>query len=170
MGIFNLFGNKKNEAQSEEEQAKALELQKQKAKEEAKKAHEELDWPVIMRLNPVNTKDANGDVMEETVSPERKEEVGALIYEDELDSVTLGELTGQELLFLLTAMEMFNKKAPLEGFEKNHRNGCLHLTSFQNVLRSQTFIMHTLLSCCLISCHMHAYGPVVVHGQSHQVH
>ncbi len=121
MGIFNLFGNKKNEAQSEEEQAKALELQKQKAKEEAKKAHEELDWPVIMRLNPVNTKDANGDVMEETVSPERKEEVGALIYEDELDSVTLGELTGQELLFLLTAMEMFNKKAPLEGFEKNHR-------------------------------------------------
>jgi hypothetical protein len=35
--------------------------------------------------------------------------------------VTLGELTGQELLFLLTAMEMFNKKAPLEGFEKNHR-------------------------------------------------
>ena len=121
MGIFNLFGNKKNDGQSEEEQAKALELQKEKVIEEAKKAHEELDWPVIQRLNPVNIKDADGEVIPETVSPERKEEIGVMIYDEDLSMETLKFLSGQELLFLFTALEAFNKKAPLPEYEANHR-------------------------------------------------
>ncbi len=80
MGIFGLFG-KKNETETEAEREQALQEQKKSAIEELKEAHKELSWPVIGRLNPVNIKDADDAVMEETVSPERKDEVGNLIYE-----------------------------------------------------------------------------------------
>ena len=121
MGIFDLFGKKKNEQENPEEQEKALELQKQKNIEEARAAHAELEWPRIQRINPVNTKDAAGDTLEETVTLERKEEIGTMIYDEDLSPDTLRFLSGQELLFLLTAMEEFNKKAALPEFEKNHR-------------------------------------------------
>ena len=121
MGIFNLFGNKKNESDSEEAKEKALELQKEQAIEEARKAHEELDWPVIQRLNPVNIKDAEGETIPETVSPERKDEIGVMIYDGDLSPDALKFLSGQELLFLFTALEIFNKKAPLPEYEANHR-------------------------------------------------
>ena len=121
MGIFDLFGKKKNEQESQEEQEKALELQKEKSREEARAAHAELEWPQIQRINPVNTKDATGEILEETVTSERKEEIGSMIYDEDLSPDTLRFLSGQELLFLLTAMEVFNKKAPLPEFEKNHR-------------------------------------------------
>ena len=121
MGIFGLFGNKKNEAEAEQERQEALNAQKEEALEQVKEAHKELSWPVIGRINPVNIKDSDGAVMEETVAKERKEEVGQLIYEEDLPTDTLKFLSGQELLFLLTAMEQFNKKAPLPEFEKNHR-------------------------------------------------
>ncbi len=120
MGIFGLFG-KKNETETEAEREKALQEQKKSAIDELKEAHKELSWPVIGRLNPVNIKDADDAVMEETVSPERKDEVGNLIYEEDLSTDTLKFLSGQELLFLLTAMEVYNKKAPLPEYEKNHR-------------------------------------------------
>jgi hypothetical protein len=121
MGIFGLFGNKKNEAEAEQERQEALNAKKEEALEQVKEAHKELSWPVIGRINPVNIKDSEGAVMEETVAKERKEEVGQLIYEEDLPTDTLKFLSGQELLFLLTAMEQFNKKAPLPEFEKNHR-------------------------------------------------
>ena len=59
--------------------------------------------------------------MEETVPPERKDEIGAMIYEEDLNQDSLKFLSGQEILFLLTTFEAFNKKAPLPEFEKNHR-------------------------------------------------
>lgn len=120
MGLFDIFG-KKNDKEAEEEKEKALEEQKEKAKEDRKKAYEDLEWPCIQRLNPVNIKDAEDEVMEETVSKERKDEIGAMIFDEDISPDTLKFLSGQELLFLLTTLEVFNKKAELPGFEKNHR-------------------------------------------------
>ncbi|WP_026519804.1 SseB family protein [Butyrivibrio sp. FCS006] len=121
MGIFSIFGNKKNGEASEQEAEQAQSLKKANAKEEAIKAHEGLEWPVIGRINPINTKDSEGERADETVSSEKKDEIGAMIYEEEIDPEYVKGLSGQELLFLLTALEVFNKKAALPGFEKNHR-------------------------------------------------
>ncbi len=121
MGIFSIFGNKKNGEASEQEAEQAQSWKKANAKEEAIKAHEGLEWPVIGRINPINTKESEGEKAEETVPSEKKDEIGAMIYEEEIDPEYVKGLSGQELLFLLTALEVFNKKAALPGFEKNHR-------------------------------------------------
>ena len=121
MGIFSIFGNKKNGEASEQEAEQAQNQKKANAKEEAIKAHEGLEWPVIGRINPINTKDSEGERADETVPSEKKDEIGAMIYEEEIDPEYVKGLSGQELLFLLTALEVFNKKAALPGFEKNHR-------------------------------------------------
>ncbi len=121
MALFGLFGNKKNETQTEEEREEALRQQKAQATEELKDAHKDLSWPGIIRLNPVNVQGGGEAILEETVSPERKDEVGNLIYEEDLSTDTLKFLNGQELLFLLTAMEVYNKTSPLPEYEKNHR-------------------------------------------------
>ena len=121
MGIFSIFGNKKNGETAEQEAEQAQSRKKANAKEEAIKAHEGLEWPVIGRINPVNTNKSEGEKAEETVPSEKKDEIGSMIYEEEIDPEYVKGLSGQELLFLLTALEVFNKKAALPGFEKNHR-------------------------------------------------
>ena len=121
MGIFSIFGNKKNEEAAEQELEQIKSEQKARAVEEAKKSHEDMEWPVIGRINPINTKDAEDDRIEETVPADKKDEIGAMIYEEEIDQEYIKGLNGQELIFLLTTLEAFNKKAPLPGFEKNHR-------------------------------------------------
>ena len=121
MGIFSIFGNKKNGESAEQEAEQVQSLKKADAREEAVKAHEGLDWPVIGRINPINTKDSEDERIEETVPAEKKDEIGAMIYEEDIDPEYVKGLSGQELLFLLTALEVFNKKAALPGFEKNHR-------------------------------------------------
>lgn len=117
MGLFDIFG-KKNDKEAELEKEKALEEQKEKTIEDRKKAYEGLEWPCIQRLNPVNIKDAEGEVMEETVPLERKDEIGAMIFDEDISPDTLKFLSGQELLFLLTALEVFNKKAPLPDLRR----------------------------------------------------
>ncbi|MBP3826156.1 MAG: SseB family protein [Butyrivibrio sp.] len=121
MGIFSIFGNKKNGETAEQEAEQAQSRKKANAKEEAIKAHEGLEWPVIGRINPVNTNKSEGEKAEETVPSEKKDEIGSMIYEEYIDPEYVKGLSGQELLFLLTALEVFNKKAALPGFEKNHR-------------------------------------------------
>ncbi|MCR5671098.1 MAG: SseB family protein [Butyrivibrio sp.] len=121
MGLFDLFGGKKQDKVTEEEREQNLQDQKEKELEEAKAAHEGLEWPEMPRLNPVNIKDGDNLAMNETVTQERKEEIGPMIYEDDIPSDTLKFFSCQELLFLLTTLEVFNKKAPLPGYEKNHR-------------------------------------------------
>ena len=121
MGLFDLFGGKKKDEASREELEQAQAARAQQSIDEVKKAHEGMEWPVIQRLNPVNVKDADNTVIEETVSPERKDEIGEMIYDEEISPDTLKFLSGQELLFLLTALEVFNRKSPLPGFEDNHR-------------------------------------------------
>ena len=121
MGIFSIFGNKKNGETAEQEAEQAQSQKKANAKEEAIKAHEGLEWPVIGRINPVNTNKSEGEKAEETVPSEKKDEIGSMIYEEDIAPEYVKGLSGQELLFLLTALEVFNKKAALPGFEKNHR-------------------------------------------------
>ncbi|MBR1670701.1 MAG: SseB family protein [Butyrivibrio sp.] len=120
MGLFDMFG-KKNEKEAEEERKKELLSQKQEASDTARKAHEGMEWPVIQRINPVNIQDGDAGVIGETVPEERKDELGQMIYDEDIPADSLKFLNSQELLFILTALEMFNKKAPLPGFETNHR-------------------------------------------------
>ena len=89
--------------------------------QEAMDSHADLEWPGFPKLNPVNIDTTEGAVMGETVSAERKEEVGEMIYDSNISPDSLRSLSNQELLFLLTALEVFQKKAPLPGFEDNHR-------------------------------------------------
>ncbi|MBP3784204.1 MAG: hypothetical protein J6I68_13240, partial [Butyrivibrio sp.] len=122
MGIFDVFGKAKKEVQAEEEaKEKELEAQKEKSLAELKSNYEGLGWPVIGRLNPVNIKGAEDSVMKETLSDERKDELGEMVFDEDISPETLKLFSPQELLFLLTALEMYHKHSPLPGFEKNHR-------------------------------------------------
>ncbi|SFB87653.1 SseB family protein [Butyrivibrio sp. YAB3001] len=120
MGLFNLFGGKKASEGVDEEVQNAA-VQKENEKQASIKAHEGMEWPGFPKLNPVNTQEASDSVMPETVTEERKNEIGPMIYDEDMSPDSLRFLSGQELLFLLTALEVFDKKAPLPGFEKNHR-------------------------------------------------
>ena len=121
MGIFDLFGGKKasEEAKAQEELSAAS--QKEKEMQAAMDAHADMEWPGFPRLNPVNGQEIGEDAMPETVTQERKNEIGEMIYDDDISPDSLRFLSNQEVLFLLTALEVFQKKAPLPGFEKNHR-------------------------------------------------
>ena len=121
MGLFNLFGGKKAAESAEEEAVKNAAQKREQEMQAAMDAHADMEWPGFPRLNPVNIDSSDGVVMGETVSAERKEEVGEMIYDSNISPDTLKFLTSQELLFLLTALEVFQKKAPLPGFEDNHR-------------------------------------------------
>ncbi len=121
MGLFDFFGGKKS---SEDQEALALQNaanQKEKEVQAAKEAHEGMEWPGFPRLNPVNIESADAAAMGETVTSQRKDEIGEMIYDADMSPETLRFMSNQEILFLLTALEVFNKKAPLPGFEKNHR-------------------------------------------------
>ncbi|MCR4833380.1 MAG: SseB family protein [Butyrivibrio sp.] len=121
MGIFDLFGGKKN---SEAEAARAAEQEVQKKEqiiEEQKKAHEGLAWPVLPKLNPVNVDNAKPVEIEDEITAERKDELGEMVYEPELNPESIRFLSMQEVLFLLTTMEQFNKHSELKNYESNHR-------------------------------------------------
>ncbi|WP_022762756.1 MULTISPECIES: SseB family protein [unclassified Butyrivibrio] len=121
MGIFNFLGGKKNK---EEEEA-LLEQQEAERKEQAiselKEKHKELGWPTPGKLNPVKTEGMEEVSFEDPLTDERKDEIGELVYEENLNPETIKFFSLQELLFLLTVQEKFNKVAPLPGYEANHR-------------------------------------------------
>lgn len=121
MGIFDLFGGKNKAAEAEAAAEKAAQEKKEKEREEVIAAHSELNWPTAPKLNPVNVKETEGKTYEDTVSAERKDEIGPMIYEEDLSPEALKGLSNQELLFLLTAQEVYHKASPLPEFEKNHR-------------------------------------------------
>ena len=121
MGIFDrLTGRKKGNAPDENELNREEKEQEDRIAE-LKKEYEDIKWPVIIRLNPVNTEAEDAPVMDETVEEERKDEIGELIFDEDISSDTLKFLNPQELLFLLTTLEVFNKKKALPGYESNHR-------------------------------------------------
>ena len=121
MGIFDLFGGKKAAEKAQAEEQLSVAAQKEKEMQAAMDAHADMEWPGFPKLNPVNTPELEAVQMPETVTEERKNEIGEMIYDADMSPDSLRFLSSQEILFLLTALEAFNKKAPLPGFEKNHR-------------------------------------------------
>ena len=120
MGLFDLFGGKKAAKDAELEEQNSAAQKKEREMKSAMDAHAGMEWPGFPGLNPINI--SNEDItMDETVSAERKNEIGKMIYDEDMSAETLKFLSNQEILFLLTALEVFQKKAPLPGFEKNHR-------------------------------------------------
>ena len=132
MALFDLF--RKKGAKTFEEMAKEEEeLRQEKTAAEQKAAHEDLPWPTIQPINRLVLKPAPAEegkeqvklpeapVIEDTLSPERKEEVGNLAFEPKLKYSAIQDLNLQELLFLLTVIVTFNQKSPLENFEANRR-------------------------------------------------
>lgn len=120
MGLRDLFGGKNRAA----EQERILEEQKaqehQNAVDAQKKAHENLPWPTVPRLNILNIKDSNL-LAEDPLTAERKDEIGPLVFEPDLTPDQVTGLTLQELLFVQLTMTLFNRKAALSNYEKNHR-------------------------------------------------
>ncbi len=120
MALMDLFGSKSRAERQERE----IEEQKAKAHREQvetqKKAHEGESWPGLPRLNILNIKDSKVTA-EDSLTPERKDQVGELVYEPELTPDQVTELSLQELLFLQLTMTLFNRKSPLVNYEKNHR-------------------------------------------------
>lgn len=120
MGLFDLFGGKKAAKQEELEAQNSVAQKKEMEMKSSMDAHAGMEWPGFPRLNPININ--SDDVsMDETVTLERKDEIGKMIYDEDMAAESLKFLSNQEILFLLTALEVFQKKAPLPGFEKNHR-------------------------------------------------
>ncbi|MBE5831910.1 MAG: SseB family protein [Butyrivibrio sp.] len=120
MGLFDLFGGKKAAKQEELEAQNSAVQKKEMEMKSSMDAHAGMEWPGFPRLNPINI-NSDDVFMDETVSSERKDEIGKMIYDEGMAAESLKFLSNQEILFLLTALEVFQKKAPLPGFEKNHR-------------------------------------------------
>ncbi|WP_044915645.1 SseB family protein [Butyrivibrio sp. WCE2006] len=121
MGLFNFLGNKKNK---EEEEALLLEQeakQKEKALEELMEKHKDLGWPSPGKLNPIRIEGQEDIDFEDPLTDERKEEIGKLVYEEDLNQETIKFFSMQELLFLLTVQEGYQKVSPIPGYETNHR-------------------------------------------------
>ncbi len=120
MGLFSIFGGKKGEEDAQKEKEQSAALQKESVIAEAKAAHADMEWPGFPKLNPVNVESSKDVVMDETVTAERKDELGEMIY-DEISPDTFKFVSNQELLFILTALEVYHKASPLPEFEANHR-------------------------------------------------
>ncbi len=120
MAFMDIFGGKNKAAQQE----KILEEQKQQEHqnqvEEQKKAHEGTPWPSVPRLNILNIKDTKLEV-EDSLTAERKDEVGSLVFEPNLTPDEVTGLNVQELLFLQLTMTVFNRSSALANYDKNHR-------------------------------------------------
>ena len=81
----------------------------------------EQGWPTLAKLNPVKVAGQEEELFEDPLTDERKEEIGQMLYEEEISTDALRFFSMQELLFLLTAQERFNKIAAFPGYEANHR-------------------------------------------------
>lgn len=121
MGIMDLFNGKKNaeKAAAEEEMNKAKALET--LIENQKKAHEGMEWPKIQPLNPIKVANATGDTLDNALTPERMDEIGQLIYEPQIKLDMIKDFSLQEILFVLTSLEVFNAKSKFENYESNHR-------------------------------------------------
>ena len=119
MGLFDFFGRKR------EDEAKEAELRKEEAEKDSaaaqKEAHPGFRIPEIRPINGMKAGGEDAPCGEESIGRERKEELCGLIWESRLKYETVRELTTQELLFLMTAMEKAQIEKPLENYEENHQ-------------------------------------------------
>ena len=122
MGLFDLFGSNKKKEEEAALLNEQLEAERKAAElEEIKKKHMEEGWPSPVKINPIRVEGVEDDILEDPLSEERKEEIGMLVYDEDISADTIRFLSMQELLFLLTVMEKFQKISPLPGYEANHR-------------------------------------------------
>ena len=117
-----LFFNRKNKAEEEAKAQQAAEEQHAKEVNEIKESYSDLPLPTILPMiqNKVNGEDVADDP-EDTVTEERKRELADLLFEPELDFKAVEQMPLQEVLFLMLTLELYNKVAPLDNFQKNHR-------------------------------------------------
>lgn len=134
MALFDsLFGVKKRKAAAE------AELEKEKAEKHAQQvaketeAHKDFAWPGLSRLNVFVSKDVEMGTIQDPLTPERKAEIGPMIFEPELKPERFHDLTLQEILFLETSTALANHAAPLEHYESIKQS--VH-NAFLNRLRS----------------------------------
>ncbi|WP_035767639.1 SseB family protein [Butyrivibrio sp. NC2002] len=122
MGLFDIFGGKKNKEEDEALLNEQLEAERKEAElSSIKEKHMAEGWPSPVRINPIKVEGVEEDVLEDPISDERKDEIGMMIYDEDISVEAIRFLDMQELLFLLTAMEKFQKIAPIPGYEANHR-------------------------------------------------
>lgn len=126
MGLFGLLGkDKKKEAEKLANERRA-DQEREEIVNRQMKEHEKLTWPQIKPISPVRVRDGQGNesipaILTDPVSKERKDEIGPMVFQPQMNSDTLRFLSMQELIFILTTMETFQKAAPLENFEGNRR-------------------------------------------------
>ncbi|MCR5094064.1 MAG: hypothetical protein K6B72_08835, partial [Lachnospiraceae bacterium] len=126
MGLFGLLGkDKKKEAEKLANERRA-DQEREEIVNRQMKEHEKLTWPQIKPISPVRVRDGQGNesipaILTDPVSKERKDEIGPMVFQPQMNSDTLRFLSMQELIFILTTMETFQKAAPLENFEANRR-------------------------------------------------
>ncbi len=71
--------------------------------------------------------------IEDPLTPERKAEIGRIIFEPEIKPDMLKGLNLQEILFLEVALVTANRQTPLENYEQNHQQ---IRNQFLNMVRS----------------------------------
>jgi hypothetical protein len=113
MGLFSRSKKSKEELEQEKEQN-----QLEHKIEQQKNDHSELSWPQVPAMNPMLT-EGKPLHAEDELSEEDKERVGNLVYLPTLMAEDVKSLKLQELLYLITTMEYFNKEIPLENFTTN---------------------------------------------------
>ncbi len=75
--------------------------------------------------------------IEDPLTPERKAEIGKIIFEPEIKPEMLKGLNLQEILFLEVSLVTANRQSPLENYEQNHqqiRNQFLNMVRSANKL------------------------------------
>ena len=118
MGFFDLF-TKSEKAQARREEKERL-REETRAKEQAE-AFAGMEWPVPPRMNPVNVAGASGEEKEDPVLPDRKDEIGAMLFAPHINAEPLKFLPLEELLFLTDAHEKFHREKALDNYEENRK-------------------------------------------------
>ncbi|MCR5675197.1 MAG: SseB family protein [Lachnospiraceae bacterium] len=126
MGLFDRFRTENKKEAAKEAQTRREEDERRQIAEKQRKEHEKQSWPKIRPLSPVRVRDGQGNermpaVLEDPLTEERKDEIGPMVFEPKMSSDAIRFLPIQELIFLLTTMETFQKEAPLQDFEGNRR-------------------------------------------------
>ena len=118
MGFFDLF-TKSEKAQQRREEKERL-REETRAREQAQ-AFEDVEWPTPPRMNPVNVAGAEAEERVDPVPPERKDEIGPMIFAPRVNAEPLKFLPLEELLFLADAHEKFHKEKALDNYEENRK-------------------------------------------------
>lgn len=126
MGLFDRFHAEKRKEAAKEADARRLEEERQALAEKQRREHEKLPWPQIRPLSPVRVRDDRGNerlpaAMQDPLTAERKDEIGPMVFQPQMSGEAIRFLSVQELIFLLTTLEAFQKEAPLQNFEENRR-------------------------------------------------